>query len=220
MKVCTDSCVLGAWVAKKIENKINPKDILDVGAGTGLLSLMLAQKAPATIDAVEINAAAFKQARENFIASPWNERLQIFHVNIKSWETETKYDLIICNPPFFENDLKPQELNKNEARHDEALKLSDLITIAEQRLNADGYFAILLPYHRILFFEKIAAENNFYLIEKLLIKQTPTHQYFRGILLFSRAGKRSITNELTIKNEIENYTEAFKKLLEDYYLAL
>jgi len=221
MKVCKDSCVFGAWIAKKIESKIiSPKKILDIGTGSGLLSLMLAQKASANIDAVEINNNAFNQANENFNASPWNERLQAFHADIKKWKSGTTYDLIISNPPFFENDLKPDEIDKNIARHDEGLKLIDLIQSIKQHINSNGYFAILLPFHRVQYFENLAEENNFYLLNKLLIRQTPKHEYFRGILFFSLQKKNPIINEMTIKNEAGNYTEEFSELLKDYYLAL
>lgn len=221
MKVCTDSCVFGSWIANKIERKIiNPKTILDIGTGTGLLSLILAQKTTAAIDAVEIDNNAFEQAKENFNISPWSERLQSFYADIKIWKEQIKYDLIICNPPFFENDLKPDEINKNIAKHDEGLKLKDLIISVQKHLNPQGLFAVLLPYHRVFYFENIMAENNFYLLEKLLIRQTPAHQYFRGILFFSRKKTNPATNELIIKNELGNCTKEFIELLKDYYLAL
>ena len=221
MKVCTDSCVFGAWIANKIESRIiSPNKILDIGTGTGLLSLMLAQKTSAKIDAVEINSNAFNQANENFNASPWNEHLQAFHADIKNWKTKTTYDLIISNPPFFENDLKPDEIDKDTAKHDEGLKLIDLIQSIKQHINSKGYFAVLLPFHRVQYFENLAEENNFYLLDELLIRQTPKHEYFRGILFFSVQKNNVIINELTIKNEAGNYTEEFIELLKDYYLAL
>ena len=221
MKVCTDSCLFGAWVADKIERKvIAPKKILDIGTGTGLLTLILAQKTSALIDAVEVDKNSFEQAVVNFYDSPWNEYLQAFSADIKNWKASAKYDLIICNPPFFENDLKSVEENKNVAMHDKGLMLTDLIYCIKVNLDVKGCVAVLLPYHRISYFEKLATENNLHLAEKLLIRQTPAHQYFRGILFFSNQIIDSISNELIIRDEKGNYTDSFTKLLEDYYLAL
>ena len=119
MKVCTDSCLFGAWIADKIEQKIIvPKNILDIGSGTGLLSLMIAQKTNAQIDGVEIDENSYQQSEDNFIESPWNKHLHAFHADIKNWNSGLKYDLIISNPPFYENDLKANKthscLNANK----------------------------------------------------------------------------------------------------------
>jgi tRNA1Val (adenine37-N6)-methyltransferase len=220
MKVCTDSCVFGAWIARKIEKKIiTPKAILDIGAGTGLLSLMIAQKSNAKIEAVEIDKDAFYQTEENFLESPWNKQLQAYHTNIKNWKSPLKYDLIISNPPFFENDLKANEQNKNVAKHDDGLTFAELLLSVKNNLSADGNFAVLLPFHRTAYFKKIAAENNFYLWEELLVKQTPKHGYFRGMLVFNSTPANKMIHELTIKDETGNYTAEFKDLLKDYYLA-
>lgn len=219
MKVCTDSCLFGAWAADKIEKKIiNPKTILDIGAGTGLLSLMLAQKSNAIVNAVEIDKDSFEQTKENFASSPWHQRLQAFHQDIKEWKMNLKYDFIISNPPFYENDLKSNTLNKNVAKHHEKLTLKELIQCIKNNIADNGYFAILLPYHRIAYFTTIAIENDFYLQEKLIVKQTPGHSFFRGILLFGTKKVNEIQGELIIKNKDGNYTDEFQELLKDYYL--
>ena len=219
MKVCTDSCLFGAWVADKIEkNFINPKTILDIGAGTGLLSLMLAQKSNAIVNAVEIDKNSFEQTKENFASSPWHQRMQVFHQDIKEWKMNLKYDFIISNPPFYENDLKSNTLNKNVAKHHEKLTLKELIQCIKNNIADNGYFAILLPYHRIGYFTTIAIENGFYLKEKLIVKQTPGHSFFGGILLFGTKKASEIQSELIIKNEDGNYTDEFQELLKDYYL--
>jgi tRNA1Val (adenine37-N6)-methyltransferase len=219
MKVCTDSCLFGAWIADKIEKKIiNPKTILDIGAGTGLLSLMLAQKSNAIVNAVEIDKNSFEQTKENFTSSPWHQRLQVFHQDIKEWKAKLKYDFIISNPPFYENDLKSNTLNKNIAKHHEKLTLKELIQCIQNNIADNGNFAILLPYHRTEYFKTIGIENGFYLQEKLIVKQTPVHSFFRGILLFSTKETNEIYSDLSIKNEEGNYTNEFQKLLKDYYL--
>ncbi len=219
MKVCTDSCLFGAYVAYKIEQKvIQPKRILDIGSGTGLLSLMIAQKSDAIIDAVEIDENSYQQTKENFVESPWNKQLQPFHADIKTFDASLIYDLIICNPPFFENDLKSLSKNKNVAKHHDALTLKELIESFKNNLESNGNFAVLLPFHRAEYFKRIATENDFYLKEELLIKQTPTHSYFRGILFFSTKPESLISKELIIKDEAGHYTNDFNFLLKDYYL--
>jgi tRNA1Val (adenine37-N6)-methyltransferase len=221
MKVCTDSCLFGAYIADKIETKIiQPKRILDIGSGTGLLSLMIAQKSKTIIDAVEIDEDSFKQTKENFSESPWNKQLQAFYTNVKNWNASSKYDLIISNPPFFENDLKSENKNKNLAKHHDGLTLKELLQSINNNLETDGNFAVLLPFHRIEYFKIISAENKFYLKDELLVKQTPAHSYFRGILFFGTKPGHTISKELVIKDNTENYTEDFNFMLKDYYLKL
>ncbi len=219
MKVCTDSCLFGAWIADKTEQKIIcPKNILDIGSGTGLLSLMIAQKTNAQIDAVEIDESSYQQAIENFRESSWSQQLQAFHADIKNWNSNLKYDLIISNPPFYENDLKANEKIKNIAKHNDGLTFVELLLAIKNNLAPDGNFAILLPYHRVEYFKNLAVENDFYLKEELLVKQTSRHSHFRGILFFSSKPNTLISNELIIKDGAGNYTEKFKFLLKDYYL--
>jgi tRNA1Val (adenine37-N6)-methyltransferase len=220
MKVCTDSCLFGAWIADKIEKKIiHPKRILDIGSGTGLLSLMLAQKSNAEIDAVEIDQNSFLQTKENFAASQWDQQLHAFQADITNWRSSTKYDLIISNPPFFENDLKSAIQHKNVAKHHDALTLADLLNSIKKHLSNEGNFAVLLPFHRTEYFKKIAGENHFYLIEELLVKQTPHHSYFRSLLFFGTKKETIISKELVIKID-KNYSAEFNALLKDYYLSL
>ena len=219
MKVCTDSCLFGAWIAEKIERKeIEPSKILDIGAGTGLLSLMAAQKSFALIDAVEIVENSFLQTKENFMQSQWNKRLQAFLEDIKNWASPNNYDLIISNPPFYENDLRSTNQNKNKAKHHDTLTLKELVQSIKNNLSNNGNFAVLLPFQRIDLFKSLAIENNFFLIDELLVKQTPAHSYFRGILFLGNQKIDFTSKELIIKNNEGNYTEEFNYLLKDYYL--
>ncbi|MDQ6756500.1 MAG: methyltransferase [Bacteroidota bacterium] len=222
MKVCTDACIFGAWVAENVAGcKLPVVNCLDIGSGTGLLSLMFAQKnSNSIIDSVEIEVNAINQAKENFSNSPWKKRLFIFNADIKNFISDKKYDLIICNPPFFENDLKSILQNKNIAKHDEGLTLKELIQVIKNNLSATGYFAILLPYHRIKYFEELAEKNDLFLKDKLLVRQTPTHHFFRGILFFSHTPSTATIKKLTIKDKEGKYTEPFTRLLKDYYLKL
>ena len=185
MKVCTDACLFGAYIANELQN-IPVKNILDIGSGTGLLSLMLAQKTTADIDTVEIDTIAFTQAKENIAQSLYKERIKIFNSDILKFTSYKKYDCIITNPPFFETDLKSEDEKKNFAKHNTSLSLSKLLQAIDKLLIADGFFAILLPYHRSNYFEKESVKLNFYPIKEILVKQTPKHNYFRTILFFSR----------------------------------
>lgn len=218
MKVCTDSCIFGAWFAQK---KLNSSLILDMGSGTGLLMMMLAQKTNATIHGIEMDSSAYNQSKENINETKWNDRLIIVSGDARSYKFSAQYDFIITNPPFFKNDLSSPSNEKNIAKHSHELTLEELIIAINKNLKPTGSFGILLPYHRTEYFEKIALQNNFFMKEKLLIKQTPTHNYFRSILHFSRSGEKNIpTSELIIHHENKKYTEAFNELLKDYYLYL
>ncbi len=220
MKVCTDSCLFGAWTANylyKSDNKIN--NILDIGSGTGLLSLMLAQQLPtATIDAIEIDEAAALQTEENFAQSPWKERLHIYRESAQNFASK-KYNFIICNPPFYRNDLQSSNQSKNTAHHNTGLTLIELMIAIKRLLKDDGNFAILLPYHRTKEIEKLAMEAGFILHRKTVIKQTEQHDYFRSMMIFSTGKKDLIQDEIAIKNK-DQYTPAFIDLLKDYYLYL
>lgn len=225
MKVCTDSCLFGAWVANRIslnsnaeKGLITPSKFLDIGTGTGLLALILAQKSIAEIQAVEIEQNAFNQAKENFAASPWADRLKVFHSEIKAFNPSEKFDLIICNPPFFENDLKSAIHHKNLAKHQDGLRLKDLLISVENLLTEHGKFALLIPFHRYTEVISLAENPGFFLKEKILVRQTPKHDYFRAMLFFGRKKKHVENGEIIIKNEEGLYTDEFEFLLRDYYL--
>ncbi len=218
MKVCTDACLFGALAVNAQRTAVN---VLDIGTGTGLLSLMYAQKNPyAIIDALEIDAAAALQAKENFAASPWKERLSGIHADILGFKSDKKYELVISNPPFFENDLKSDDKSKNTAKHDASLSLEGLLKAIDNNTSPDGSFVILLPYHRVSYFENEALQLNFHLKQKFLIRQTPKHEFFRGILFFSREKAQLQITEMAIRRSEEVYSDEFIVLLKDYYLNL
>ena len=221
MKVCTDACLFGAYTADQIaEGKLSATNILDIGTGTGLLSLMLAQQTASAIDAVEIDKASYYQARENFEESPWKERLSIFNTDILQFSSTKKYDLVISNPPFFEKDLKSDDAKKNAAKHDSTLTLQQLLDVVVKYLDEDGVFAVLLPYHRINYCVEEAEKTGLYLSKKVLIKQTPLHAWFRGILFFSKHQTAAVKEEISIRDKMGDYTSKFMDLLRDYYLYL
>ena len=218
MKVTTDACLFGGWTAKILSEQ-NPASVLDIGTGTGLLSLMLAQQSKATIQAVEIDHNAANQAKENFLASPWKDRLKVVYSAIQDFKPTEQLDCIVTNPPFFENDLNSPDSKRNMALHSTKLDLETLVSCINSLLSAEGCFSILLPYHRTESFVLLAQE--FSLIKKVLVKQTAQHNYFRSMLLFSRKkNEKVITEEIIIKDDNQAYSAAFQQLLSQYYLYL
>lgn len=220
MKVCTDACLFGAWVANRAGKEDSIKNILDIGTGTGLLGLMLAQKNTASVDAVELDAGAAAQASENFNTSPWKERLQVFNSGIETFDCSKKYDLIISNPPFFEDDLKSVNEQRNAAMHSTTLNLEALLVQIERLLKTGGFAAVLIPYHRSGYFEKLLAEKNFFVHELMHVKQSVKHDFFRSQYYFSREPAKKEITELAIRNGEGEYSVAFTDLLKDYYLKL
>lgn len=225
MKVTTDSCLFGAWMAKKMtEHTGTPSRLLDIGIGTGLLSLMIAQQnRHFTIDAVEIDRNAYEQAIENVMSSPWKENIQVFHADIKSIEPGKKYDVIISNPPFYENELKAENENKNFAHHNSGLAFSDLFEIIKRQLSPEGHFYLLLPYKRNEEIRKLVFEHRFELSQIVLVRQSVNHSYFRIMLcgkLSSEEREETVIDEMAIRDSNDNYTPAFISLLRDYYLYL
>jgi tRNA1Val (adenine37-N6)-methyltransferase len=215
MKVCTDSCILGAWSVKRLNGA---KKILDVGAGTGVLSLMLAQKSESHIDSIELDPKSAAQALENITNSSWSERIRVLEGNVLHYPLRSDYDFIISNPPFFASDLRSPLDKKNKSKHDETLTFDDLIIVIGKLLKTTGKFSVLLPWHRNGLFEKLASDNGFYLLEKLTVRQTPIHQPFRSICLFGFQKPETIASEeLIIKNENEKYSIDFAELMCDYY---
>lgn len=221
LKVSTDSCLFGAWIADKVESeKLKVESALDIGAGSGLLMLMLAQKCDTKIDGIEIDQPSYEQAKENTESSIWKERLQLFHADAKQFSFSKNYDLILSNPPFYEGDLKSDVAHRNVAMHDAGLKLNELLKVVDANLTDDGMFTVLLPYQRAAYMVALAETSNLYLQLHVQVKQTVEHGFFRSMLLFSRTKTKPIVEELAIKDESNQYTNEFIGLLKDYYLYL
>jgi tRNA1Val (adenine37-N6)-methyltransferase len=220
MKVCTDACLFGGWMGEKVKNqKSKIKNILDVGAGTGLLSLMLAQESNARIDAVEIDEQAAMQAADNMESSPWKERLQVIEGDIRQLHLGRKYDLVITNPPFFENNLKSPDGKRNLALHSESLSLEELTGVVQKELAADGAFAILLPYERKDECISLAASIGLFPEEIVTVKQSELHGFFRVMIWFEKKQATTVENTVSIRDG-NAYSPAFATLLKDYYLYL
>jgi tRNA1Val (adenine37-N6)-methyltransferase len=221
MKVCTDACLFGAWVANKLATEnTKPNNILDIGSGTGLLSLMLAQKIKSNIETIEIDKDAFLQSKENIEVSIFKDQITPHFGDVKHTNFNTKFDCIISNPPFFENQLKSNNTERNTAMHATTLSFDDLVDSINKNISTEGVAYILLPHYAVENFEKIVVTKKLFVKQMVQIKHSPTHPFFRTILC---VGKRNITNkqtEITIKNNKDNYSKDFTELLKEYYLYL
>ncbi len=225
MKVTTDACLFGAIAANQVKNqKTKIRNVLDIGTGTGVLSLMCAQKNPnAIIDAIEIDADPYQQATENINSSTWKERINIFHGDARDFNFSNQYDVIISNPPFYENELKSDDPKRNLALHSNELSLKELLSIIKINLAAEGMFFLLLPYKRHNEIRKISKTHKLSLEQIILVKQSIKHDYFR-IIISGRHETEELTetlfDEISIWDEQQQYTNEFIGLLKDYYLYL
>lgn len=231
MKVTTDNCLFGAWVANKIKKEQSSHSsskekiihALDIGTGTGLLSMMLAQEnTNLTIDAIEIDKATYEQATENIAASAWS-RIKTIHADAKDYHYAHKFDIIISNPPFYENELKSADAKKNLAHHDEGLQLPGLLDIIKKNLSPNGTFYLLLPYKRNEAIQQLLLKNDFDIIQTTFVRQTVHHDFFRIMLSGKQKGddnKETRVTEMAIKDGDGQYTKKFKSLLKGYYLYL
>ena len=225
MKVTTDACLFGAWVAEEDRSKNEKtKHVVDVGAGTGLLSLMYAEKNPSSnIDAIDIDEDTCEQARQNFIASPFGERINVIHNDVKTFYLPGKYDCIISNPPFYEKEIRSNNEKKNVAHHHSGLLFEELLNIIRASLSPTGTFYLLLPFKRYEEIKKILSKQHLWVAKVVFVKQSTKHNYFRMMM----AGKlknedcgETMIEEISIWDDHQQYTKKFRDLLKDYYLHL
>jgi tRNA1Val (adenine37-N6)-methyltransferase len=220
MKVGTDGVLLGAWTP--IEN--NPFSVLDIGTGTGIIALMLAQRIHAEqIDALEIDEDAYEQATDNFENSPWNDRLFCFHAGLDEFveEPEDEYDLIVSNPPFYSEDYKSSNDQRDLARFQDAMPFEDLIEAAALLLSENGIFSVIIPFKEESTFLALANEYELYPLKITRVKGTPITEIKRSLLAFSR---NEITkfpvDELIIETARHIYTPEYIELTKDFYLKM
>ncbi len=219
MKIGTDGVLLGAWTPLIY----NPYKILDIGAGTGILSLMLAQRSNAEqIDAIEIDEDAYEQCVENFETSPWWDKLFCFHAGLDEFvdEPEDEYDLIISNPPFYSEDFKTDDSQRDLARFQDALPFEELIEAAALLLSDNGIFSVIIPYKEVAKFVSMCKELDLFPLKITHVKGTPTSEIKRSLLAFSRIDQTPLIDELTIEISRHHYTPEYIELTKDFYLKM
>lgn len=222
MKVCTDSCVFGAWVAQSANP--SPKTILDIGSGTGLLSLMLAQHfGQSEIHALEIEPSAILQSQQNFQNATFSKQLQLFPISIQDFSnsTDRKYDVVICNPPFFSAHLLSDKEKNNIAKHNNTLSPSALSLSASKLMNQESEFWLLIPTSASKEYISCFENNGLFLNECVEVFHNHTKPSFRLIIKFSKLNNNSLLNyKFIIQNQDGTYTNSFVELLKKYYLNL
>lgn len=220
MKVSLDACLFGALCDVK-----NSTKILDIGAGTGLLSLMLAQKSQANIDAVELDTNAFLQAQDNIKQSPFSQRIKIHNKSIQAFHQEhppNQYDTIICNPPFFSDHLKANDPQRNLARHNDTLSFHDLSNAIKTCITHSGLAWLLLPPSEHTRFEESANKNNLYLQKQILFIPRENQPSKLGVWVYGFSNPKKVGHDsITIyQNSNHQYTQDFQGYLRDFYLKL
>ncbi len=219
MKIGTDGVLLGAWTSIKT----NPFSVLDIGAGTGIVGLMLAQRSQAQlIDAIEIDDEAYEQCVENFEQSPWGDRLFCYHASLDEFnaEIEDQYDLIVSNPPFYSEDYKTENKQRDLARFADAMPFNHLLKSASNLLSEDGVFSVIIPISEELNFIDLASKVNLYPNKILRVKGNPTSEVKRSLLAFSFNKTDIETSELIIETDRHQYTPEYIALTKEFYLKM
>jgi tRNA1Val (adenine37-N6)-methyltransferase len=220
MKVGTDSVLLGAWCP--IDN--NPNAILDIGAGTGILSLMMAQRTNAEqIDSVEIDEDAYEQCVSNYENSPWSDRLFCYHAALDELveDPEDEYDIIISNPPFYAEDFKTESTQRDLARFQDAMPFEELIEAADLLLSENGIFAVVIPYKEEENFIDLCVEFELYPVKVTRVKGSHKTPIVRSLMAFKRYELSVLTaDELVVEINRHEYTDDYINLTKDFYLKM
>lgn len=215
MKISTDAVLLGA-----LANAENPAKILDIGTGTGVIALMLAQRFPdSNVTAVEIDPDAADQAMENFRESKFSERLGIFQGMIQDFPEKEKFDLIVSNPPFFPDHLKSKDSKRNKALHTDELSFEDLISKTVRLLSQTGSFWVILPPRQMQDLEILAQKSGLHLFQKIRVKDQkdkPIHREVGGFIFQEKDKKEEI---LILKDHESAYTGLYSSLLSGFLLG-
>jgi len=218
MKVGTDGVLLGTWADVR-----NAAKILDVGTGSGLIALMLAQRSNSYVKGIDIDQDAVNQARENFENSPWGKSLAVEKISLQEFsETRSeRFDLVVSNPPYFVNSLHNPEEKRSIARHTSSLTHEELLLCSKKILNETGKICIILPIKEEEKIEKIATKNGLFCSKKVFVLPNPTSKPKRILLEFSKIQTNTSVSWMEIDTgERKNYSAQFYSLVKDFYLEL
>jgi len=225
MKVGTDGVLIGAWAPIHLPFGHLPFTILDVGTGSGLIALMLAQRyTEAQIDAIDIDEASCRQAQENFEASPWRERLHVANCSLQQWQTANDkcYDLIVSNPPYFVDSLKAPDAARCAARHNDTLPFGTLIADSARLLKDEGTLAVIVPCEAEDELQALAAAEGLQCTRRCYVHPKPGRPAKR-VMIAWRKGRTSANlggsaEHLTLENEHGGRSYAYQVLTKDFYL--
>lgn len=217
MKVGTDGTLLGAWTLPHHATRI-----LDIGTGTGLIALMLAQRttSSAIIDAVELDDAAYEDALENFKLSPWSERLHAFHTPLQQFTPSKSYDIIVTNPPYFQNSQRPPDTRRDRARHSEHLPFDAILDFCTRWLAPEGRLNLILPEKEGLEFLRKALLRDLHCSRCWQFYTRKEKPLERMLLELSFQNQPTETGEIVLYDAGENWSESYKNLTKDFYLKL
>lgn len=218
MKIGTDGVLLGAWTPLE-----HPKSILDIGAGTGLIALMLAQRSDAElIDAIELEEEAYEECVENFEASPWGDRLFCYHADLRELinEEDLSYDLIVSNPPFHRTAVVGDSTKRTTARQTESLPFELLLVAVNKLLDPNGVFSCIIPYQEEEYVLRLARQINLFPFKITRVKGRADRPIKRSLLALSYQQKHYQEEELIIEHKRHQYTEDYKRLTKAFYLSM
>jgi tRNA1Val (adenine37-N6)-methyltransferase len=216
MKLSTDAVILGALASHEASARI-----LDIGTGTGVIALMLAQRYPdASIEAVELDKDAYVQATDNASLSPWKDRVKLFHRSFQEYSESNPggFDLIVSNPPYFPYHLKSQDLQRNLALHNDALPFAELVSGVASLLSPKGQFWVILPERQMQDFEKLAVDKGLFPYKKVIVRNHPDAPVLRLVQAFSFFKRSPTEKTLHIRDGNRNYSLEYRELLKDFLL--
>ena len=224
MKVTLDACLFGAICTDSLNNQKNVTTALDIGSGTGLLSLMLAQSGVEHITGVELDKPAAEQAQANVLNSPFRNQINIVQKDINEYHSDNRFDLILSNPPFFSNQLKGPSQTRNQARHNDGLSFEALSKVIKHSLNENGTAWILLPCDETERFFEYSEKQSLYCHQIIEIKSQKNKTPHRAVFSLKHdplIKTSAVLSTITIKNQdLSDYSDEFKTLLKDYYIKL